>query len=251
MKDSQGTPQPFFSDADASGLAPEPEARPAPRRVSFVVPAETRDKKGRLIGPQTWQRAGIRNGQHFTAKATREAKGVTRDAAERVLGGAPPLTGPLSARILFVFPALGGGPKAGRPREWKATRPDSDNLAKLVLDAVNEVAFGDDGQVARLVAEKVHGATGEPPRTEVVVEQLAGPPPGAGGDEEDELAVLEALRWVRSRLRETRGDFGLMFLCGRWGATVRGPLGEDVVEARGDRLVDALVALRAAVEAKA
>lgn len=227
-------------------LGGEPSAPSPPRRVSFIVPAETRDKKGRLIGPQTWQRARSRSGQHFTAKATREAKGVTRDAAERVLGGAPPLTGPLSARILFVFPALGGGPKAGRPREWKATRPDSDNLAKLVLDAVNEVAFGDDGQVARLVAEKVHGATGEPPRTEVVVEQLVASPPGA-----DDEGVTEALRWVRAWLRETRGDFGLAFLCGRWGATVRGPLGEDVVEARGDRLVDALVALRAAVEAKA
>lgn len=249
MKDSQGAPRPFFSDADASGLAPEPEAPPAPRRVSFVVPAETRDKKGRLIGPQAWQRARSRNGQHFTAKATREAKDVTSRVAERVLAGAPPLTGPLSARILFVFPALGGGPKAGRPREWKATRPDSDNLAKLVLDAVNEVAFGDDGQVARLVAEKVHGATGEPPRTEVVVEQLVAPPPGA--DSADDEGVTEALRWVRAWLRETRGDFGLAFLCGRWGATVRGPLGEDVVEARGDGLVEVLVALRAKVEAKA
>lgn len=234
---------------DAQPLGGEPDARPAPRRVSFVVPAETRDKKGRLIGPQTWQRARSRNGRHFTAKATREAKDATSRVAERVLGGAPPLTGPLSARILFVFPALGGWPKAGRPREWKATRPDSDNLAKLVLDAVNEVAFGDDGQVARLVAEKVHGATGEPPRTEVVVEQLVTPPPGADGA--DDEGVTEALRWVRAWLRETRGDFGLAFLCGRWGATVRGPLGEDVVEARGDRLVDALVALRAAVEAKA
>lgn len=181
MKDSQGAPQPFFSDADASGLAPEPDTRPAPRRVSFVVPAEARDKKGRPIGPQAWQRARTsRSGRHFTAKATREAKDVTRGVAERVLAGQPPLTGPLSVSILFVFPARGGGPKAGRQREWKATRPDADNLVKLVLDALNEVAFGDDGQVARLIVRKIHGATGEAPRAEVAVEQLSAPDSGRG-----------------------------------------------------------------------
>lgn len=37
---------------------------------------------------------------------------------------------------------------------YKVSRPDVDNLAKLVLDAMNGLVYFDDGQVARLVCEK-------------------------------------------------------------------------------------------------
>jgi Holliday junction resolvase RusA-like endonuclease len=37
---------------------------------------------------------------------------------------------------------------------YKSTRPDLDNLAKLVLDAMNGLIYFDDGQVCKLVCEK-------------------------------------------------------------------------------------------------
>ena len=39
----------------------------------------------------------------------------------------------------------------------KSSRPDVDNVAKLVLDALNGIAFSDDGHVAQLRAAKVYG----------------------------------------------------------------------------------------------
>jgi Holliday junction resolvase RusA-like endonuclease len=37
---------------------------------------------------------------------------------------------------------------------YRASRPDVDNLAKLVLDSMNGLIYFDDGQVVRLVCEK-------------------------------------------------------------------------------------------------
>lgn len=53
--------------------------------------------------------------------------------------------------------------------EWHTHAPDLDNLAKLVKDALNGVAWGDDGQVAMVCMAKRYGS---PARTEVTVERL-------------------------------------------------------------------------------
>jgi len=39
---------------------------------------------------------------------------------------------------------------------YKVTRPDIDNLAKLVCDAMNGLIYYDDNQIVKLVAEKVY-----------------------------------------------------------------------------------------------
>jgi len=48
-------------------------------------------------------------------------------------------------------------------------KPDCDNVAKAILDALNGLAYKDDSQVARLVVEKYYG---ELPRVEVVIKEL-------------------------------------------------------------------------------
>ena len=48
-------------------------------------------------------------------------------------------------------------------------KPDIDNVAKIVLDALNKNAFPDDNQVAELAMEK-HYSTN--PRMEIVIKQL-------------------------------------------------------------------------------
>lgn len=53
-----------------------------------------------------------------------------------------PLEGPISLGFVAFYPT-----KLERP-EWKDTKPDLDNLIKNIKDAVNEVAWIDDRQVA-------------------------------------------------------------------------------------------------------
>ena len=48
-------------------------------------------------------------------------------------------------------------------------KPDIDNIAKCILDALNGVAFHDDTQVVRLMMEKVYD---ERPRVEVEIKEI-------------------------------------------------------------------------------
>lgn len=82
------------------------------------------------------------------------------------------LQGPLEARIVFLFAAKSGSRKSRLLRSWKATRPDTDNLAKGVLDTLIGFAFDDDGCVVRLVVEKWHAAEGEQPGVMIELKEL-------------------------------------------------------------------------------
>lgn len=84
-------------------------------------------------------------------------------------GGFPKLVGPVTAKISAFFPI----PKAGskkRKAEMASGfigytgKPDTDNLAKCVLDSLNGMAFDDDSQVTLLVISKAYA---EDPRCEV------------------------------------------------------------------------------------
>jgi len=100
-------------------------------------------------------------------------KAVCRMAAHEVFR-AEPLCGPLAVTILCVLP---------RPQAmvWKKRpmprvphdkhRPDVDNLAKSVMDALNGLVWRDDGQIHRLQVQKVIAAGDEQPHTEIVIWQ--------------------------------------------------------------------------------
>lgn len=86
-------------------------------------------------------------------------------------------TGPIRVRILAVFPIPSSWPRAlqRRAREepiWYLGDPDIDNIEKLICDALNRIAYADDGQIA--VVEKMT-RYGDRPRTEVMIEALAQP----------------------------------------------------------------------------
>jgi len=55
----------------------------------------------------------------------------------------------------------------GKP---KPTGADADNIAKLILDALNGVAWADDSQVVQLAVCKWYCQKGEQPRTEVLID---------------------------------------------------------------------------------
>ena len=88
---------------------------------------------------------------------------------------AAPLTGPLAVDAVFRMPRPKSHCRTGRyahllkdgaPAQHTST-PDIDNLAKLVLDAMNGHFFVDDAQIVRLSCRKVYDGVGGAGGTDV------------------------------------------------------------------------------------
>lgn len=81
---------------------------------------------------------------------TRARAMLTRQA-----DGVEPLTGPLQIRIVAAWPL----PKSKRrvrspvPATFKASKPDFDNVEKIICDAATGVLWHDDAQIARCSTE--------------------------------------------------------------------------------------------------
>ncbi len=62
-----------------------------------------------------------------------------------------PYEGPVSLRTLWLFPRG----KSHRNGDWRYTRPDTDNLQKMLKDCMTKTGYWkDDAQVAREIIEK-------------------------------------------------------------------------------------------------
>lgn len=62
-----------------------------------------------------------------------------------------------------------------RPVRWKTTKPDSDNIEKGVLDALNGIAWSDDALICAPLMLKQFAAQGEDPHTIVVFAPAVAP----------------------------------------------------------------------------
>jgi Holliday junction resolvase RusA-like endonuclease len=54
--------------------------------------------------------------------------------------------------------------------EWCATKPDVDNLAKFVQDALNKIFYRDDSLICQITCRKLYS---EKPRTEITITTLS------------------------------------------------------------------------------
>ena len=85
-----------------------------------------------------------------------EPKAVKEAQAVLVAGLLPhvppsPLMGPLELRTVWLYPRG----KSHRNGEWRSTRPDTDNIEKMLKDCMTRLGFWeDDAQVARETVEK-------------------------------------------------------------------------------------------------
>ena len=78
-----------------------------------------------------------------------------------------PLTGALMLKVVWMFPK-GKTHKAGT---WRVTRPDTDNLEKLLKDCMTKCGFWkDDAQVAKEICEKKW--SDEPCGIEIEIQKL-------------------------------------------------------------------------------
>lgn len=96
-----------------------------------------------------------RSGRPYTPKATRDYEMAIRDAFENAPERPPePFSGPIAVCIKTYRKLPKSTPKSVI-REPDTHKPDIDNVAKIVLDALNGVAWEDDAQVVSLTASKL------------------------------------------------------------------------------------------------
>lgn len=108
----------------------------------------------------------------FTPKTTEAYEKEIRAAWIRA-NGEKPEEGPLRARIYFGLPIPKSETKANKlqmlqRKVFPTKKPDLDNLAKAVLDALNGVAYKDDCQIVTMLSKKNYSET---PYVKVILEE--------------------------------------------------------------------------------
>lgn len=162
------------------------------KRVAFTVPGEPKGK-GR---PRAVPRIVWKDGEPeavvslITPPDTKEAEAKVREAFRRAHPRHKPYTGPVLLRFTAVFET----PKsfnralreaAARGQLYAVKKPDKDNIEKLIVDALNRIAFVDDQQVMGGGLKRY----GTPARLEISFEPLDSPDvPATPGQKRTERA---------------------------------------------------------------
>ena len=99
-----------------------------------------------------------KGGALFTPPKQRSYEGVIKTFALKAMGGQPAIKGPihLIIRAEYLVPKSWSKKKRAAA-EWKESKPDADNIAKIFKDAMNKIVFEDDAQVAYLIVQKKYG----------------------------------------------------------------------------------------------
>jgi len=133
----------------------------SPYMVTFEIPGK----------PFAKQRPrATRQGRVYTPKETVSFERQVAAIAAEYFG--EPFTGPVKLSVLATFePAKSWSKKKTQEHLGKAhtQRPDLDNIAKAIKDALNRIAWVDDSQVSEMVTRKVWGPH---PKTVIAVEPL-------------------------------------------------------------------------------
>lgn len=124
--------------------------------VTIVIPGDAKGKQRPRFSTQS--------GRAFTPSATRTREGIIASLAMDAMAGRPIITASVEMELTATLPMPKSWPKkrqvaAMAGTERPAKKPDLDNIAKLVWDALNGIVYADDAQVVRLKATKVYGAT--------------------------------------------------------------------------------------------
>lgn len=126
--------------------------------------------------PKGRPRFAVRGGfaRAYTPAKTRSHEEVIRHAGIEAMNGLEPLTEALRVTISFFMPIPKSTSKKDRQLMIDGDiqhikKPDVDNMAKLVCDSLNEVAWVDDSQIVRMVASKHYS---DYPRTEIEIEEF-------------------------------------------------------------------------------
>lgn len=134
--------------------------------VNFEVPGEPCAKgRPRFIRP---------TGHAVTPEKTARYEQLVQLSYMQQVGQSVMLEGPLSADITayFAIPKSVSNRKKQQMLDgnlYPTKKPDTDNLAKIILDSLNGVAYGDDKDIVRLSVKKYWS---DRPRVEVKVSEI-------------------------------------------------------------------------------
>lgn len=135
--------------------------------IYFIVPGQPYGK-GR---PRASSRGGFV--RMYTPAATLAYEAEIARLAAIAKGDWPVMATPMSLRVIahHAIPASWSKRKQQQALQGQVIpgKPDLDNVAKAVLDALNGVVYEDDKQVIKLVAEKQYSFD---PRVEVYVHEV-------------------------------------------------------------------------------
>ena len=82
-----------------------------------------------------------------------------------------PLENEVKVTIVFFYETPKSWSKKKKElANWHKSKPDIDNLIKTVLDALNGIAYKDDGQVVAIVASKMY--TTDKSGTSIIIENM-------------------------------------------------------------------------------
>ena len=110
--------------------------------------------------PQGKGRPRVTRNGTFTPKKTRDYEKKVRDCYIAQGGQMFPADTPLFASITAIFPIPSSLSKKRRALfngKRHCKKPDADNVAKAILDALNGVAYRDDSAVSSLIVGKSYG----------------------------------------------------------------------------------------------
>lgn len=119
--------------------------------------------------PQGKGRPRFGQGRTYTPKSTREYETKIADAYRRMcsVNGTVMHFGdrPIRMEIIAFYPLPKSSSRAVQEAAFSGEirptiRPDLDNVAKTVMDALNGVAYDDDKQVVHITAQKRYGVEG-------------------------------------------------------------------------------------------
>ena len=149
------------------------------RSVSFTVATSVQGKqRARTV---THGKGGrpLPQARSYTPKATTNAEGEVRAAFHNIT---PFWECVYDEPVQLTVLAYAAPPKALLTKKrlplviaelWqKLTKPDIDNVAKLIMDALNGVAWKDDALISDLIVRKRYSMT---PHTDVLIEVLSFP----------------------------------------------------------------------------
>lgn len=138
--------------------------------IKFAVPAIP------VAQPRQRHRVVATGGKAFAMNYTptkhpvQEFKACCRMAAQQAYSGAP-LDGPVRMTLVLVFPRPASVLKRlGTGRLVHTKKPDWENVAKAVADALSGILYRDDKQIWAASVEKWVAAADEQPHVVVILE---------------------------------------------------------------------------------
>ena len=137
------------------------------KKVHFEIPGTPRGKqRPRVVNVRGYSRT-------YTPEQTAVYENLVKVCYQQQCGRVK-LSPPISATITGFFPVPQSTSKKKRAemlagRILHTKRVDCDNMAKIILDALNKIAFDDDAGVAVLNVRKVYG---DDPRVSVDLEEI-------------------------------------------------------------------------------